>query len=139
MLPTTDQLLPVQRTMRLTLIVSPWFAPRKLPPTYRSLPIASNAATSPSTPLPLPVPKGSQMLPFQRATRLAVIGAPMAAIVIVLEMTDSYSWAALAAISVLVATQLSRALAARSSFDRQLEMRGVTVNDDHRPRSGWLR
>ena len=73
------------------------------------------------------------------ASLAAVIGAPMAAIVIVLEMTDSYSWAALAAISVLVATQLSRALAARSSFDRQLEMRGVTVNDDHRPRSGWLR
>lgn len=73
------------------------------------------------------------------ASLAAVMGAPMAAIVIVLEMTGSYSWAALAAISVLVATQISRALAARSSFDRQLEMRGVTVNDDHRPRSTWVR
>jgi CIC family chloride channel protein len=73
------------------------------------------------------------------ASLAAVIGAPMAAIVIVLEMTGSYSWAVLAAISVLVATQISRALAARSSFDRQLEMRGVMVNDDHRPRSTWVR
>ena len=63
----------------------------------------------------------------------AVIGAPVAAIVIVFEMTGSYEGAVLSMISVVVAAQISRSFAGRSLFDRQLALRGVTVADDHRP------
>jgi CIC family chloride channel protein len=73
------------------------------------------------------------------ASLASVTGAPMAAIVIMLEMSGHYTWGALAAISVLVASQISRTLAGRSSFDRQLELRGILVNDDYRPRSTWIR
>ena len=62
----------------------------------------------------------------------AVIGAPVAAIVIVFEMTGSYEGAVLSMISVIVAAQISRSFAGRSLFDRQLALRGITVSDDHR-------
>jgi CIC family chloride channel protein len=63
----------------------------------------------------------------------AVIGAPVAAIVIVFEMTGSYEGAVLSMVSVVVAAQISRAFVGRSLFDRQLALRGIAVHDDHRP------
>lgn len=60
----------------------------------------------------------------------AVIGAPIAAIVIVFEMTGSYEGAVLSMISVILSAQISRSLAGRSLFDRQLELRGIRVADD---------
>lgn len=69
----------------------------------------------------------------------AVIGAPMAAVVIMLELTGSYNWAVLSMISVVTATQLSRAMMGRSFFDRQLMQRGVNVQDDHPPSPGATR
>ncbi|MGA1636949.1 MAG: chloride channel protein, partial [Burkholderiaceae bacterium] len=61
----------------------------------------------------------------------AVIGAPLAAVMIVFELTGSYEWAVLGMISVVTANQFSRALAGRSLFDRQLLMRGIQLKDDH--------
>lgn len=61
----------------------------------------------------------------------AVIGAPLAAIVIMFELTGSFTWAVLSMISVVTATQIARAFVGRSLFDRQLKMRGVLVNDDY--------
>ena len=61
----------------------------------------------------------------------AVIGAPLAAVMIVFELTGSYEWAVLGMISVVTANQFSRALAGRSLFDRQLMLRGVNLGDDH--------
>jgi chloride channel protein, CIC family len=60
-----------------------------------------------------------------------VIGAPVAATVIVLEMTGSYEWAVLSMISIVIATQISRSFMGRSLFDRQLASRGIFVKDDH--------
>jgi CIC family chloride channel protein len=60
----------------------------------------------------------------------AVIGAPLASVMIVFELTGSYEWAVLAMISVVTANQFSRAYAGRSLFDRQLAMRGITLGDD---------
>ncbi len=60
----------------------------------------------------------------------AVIGAPVAATVIIFEMTGSYSWAVLSMISVVLSCQISRSFVGRSIFDRQLALRGISVNDD---------
>ncbi len=60
----------------------------------------------------------------------AVIGAPLASIIIVFELTGSYEWTVLSMLSVVVASQISRSMVGRSIFDRQLEMRGVVVHDD---------
>jgi len=62
-----------------------------------------------------------------------VIGAPIAATVIVFEMTGSYEWAVLSLVSVVVAAQISRSFMGRSLFDRQLASRGIVVRDDHAP------
>ena len=61
----------------------------------------------------------------------AVIGSPLAAIVIMFELTGSFTWAVLSMVSVVTATQISRSFAGRSLFDRQLRMRGVVVKDDY--------
>lgn len=68
-----------------------------------------------------------------------VIGAPAAAVVIVFEMTGSYSWAVLSMITVVIAAQISRSFVGRSLFDRQLAMRGIAVRDDYRPGGGHAR
>ncbi|MBF0218058.1 MAG: chloride channel protein [Gammaproteobacteria bacterium] len=60
-----------------------------------------------------------------------VIGAPMASIVIVFEMTGSYEWAVLSMVSVVVSAQISRSFVGRSLFDRQLAARGVVMKDDY--------
>lgn len=60
----------------------------------------------------------------------SVIGAPVAATVIIFEMTGSYSWAVLSMISVVVSCQISRSFVGSSIFDRQLALRGISVNED---------
>jgi CIC family chloride channel protein len=62
----------------------------------------------------------------------AVIGAPLAAVVIVFELTGSYDWAVLAMVSVVSSQQFTRAFAGRSLFDRQLFLRGIKLTDDHK-------
>jgi chloride channel protein, CIC family len=64
----------------------------------------------------------------------AVIGAPLASIIIVLELTGSYEWTVLSMLSVVVCSQVSRVMVGRSIFDRQLAMRGIVVYDD-RPKT----
>ncbi len=63
-----------------------------------------------------------------------VIGAPLAATVIIFEMTGSYGWAVLSMISVVIAAQISRSFVGRSLFDRQLALRGIEVKDDFHER-----
>lgn len=60
----------------------------------------------------------------------SVIGAPIASIVIMFEMTDSYAWSVLSMVSVVVSGQISRAVVGRSLFDRQLMLRGFHLGDD---------
>ena len=62
----------------------------------------------------------------------AVIGAPLAAVVIVFELTGSYEWSVLAMVSVVTSQQFTRAFAGRSLFDRQLFLRGIRLSDDHK-------
>lgn len=62
----------------------------------------------------------------------AIIGAPIAAVLITFELTGSYEWAVLSMIGVVTCTQISRSLVGRSLFDRQLQLRGVEVHDDRR-------
>ena len=62
----------------------------------------------------------------------AVIGAPLAAVVIVFELTGSYEWSVLAMVSVVTSQQFTRAYAGRSLFDRQLSLRGIKLSDDHK-------
>ena len=64
----------------------------------------------------------------------AVIGAPLASIIMVFEMTGSYEWTVLSMLSVVVSSQISRSMVGRSIFDRQLALRGIVVHDD-RPRA----
>jgi len=80
------------------------------------------------------MPAGSSFAMLGAACCIAaVIGAPLASIVIVFELTGSYEWAVLAMVSVVVSQQVSRAMAGRSLFDRQLQLRGVQLADDHPP------
>ena len=62
----------------------------------------------------------------------AVIGAPLAAVVIVFELTGSYEWAVLAMISVVSSQQFTRAFSGRSLFDKQLMLRGIIISDDRK-------
>ena len=60
----------------------------------------------------------------------AVIGAPIASVLIAYELTGSYEWAVLSMIGVVTCTQVSRSLAGRSLFDLQLKLRGLEMQDD---------
>lgn len=64
----------------------------------------------------------------------AVIGAPLASIIMVFELTGSYEWTVLAMLSVVTTSQISRAFVGRSLFDRQLALRGIQVRDDQAPK-----
>lgn len=80
------------------------------------------------------IPAGSSFAVLGAACCIAaVIGAPLASIVIVFELTGSYEWAVLAMVSVVASQQVSRAMAGRSLFDRQLQLRGIQLADDHPP------
>lgn len=61
----------------------------------------------------------------------ATLGSPLAAIIIVFEMTGSYEGAVLSMLSVSVACHISRLFVGRSLFDRQLSFRGINLKDDH--------
>lgn len=63
----------------------------------------------------------------------AITGSPIAAVVILFELSGSYPWAVLSMISVILASQMTRATVGRSLFDRQLQLRGIRVHDDHPP------
>ena len=62
------------------------------------------------------------------AVASAVIGAPIAGVVIILELTMSYEFALGAMISVVVALIVSDALFGHSFFDRQLLDRGIDIS-----------
>jgi len=57
------------------------------------------------------------------STVAAVVGAPWATILIMLELTASPSWTLMAGLSVLISTRISRRLCGRSLYDRQLLVR----------------
>ena len=58
----------------------------------------------------------------------AVIGAPVAGVLIILEMTMSYEFALAAMLSIVVCTIVSNAIFGHSYFDRQLLDRGIDVS-----------
>lgn len=57
----------------------------------------------------------------------AVIGAPITAVVIMLEMTSNYDYALAAMVSVVLAAIISQALFCHSFYDRQLLDRGIDI------------
>jgi len=61
------------------------------------------------------------------AVASAVIGAPIAGVLIILEMTLSYEFALAAMLSVVVSTLVSNLIFGHSFFDRQLLDRGIDV------------
>jgi CIC family chloride channel protein len=61
------------------------------------------------------------------AVSASVIGAPIAAVLIVLELTTSYEMAVAAAIAVAVCAFLSNMILGQSFFDRQLLDRGIDI------------
>ena len=62
------------------------------------------------------------------AVAAAVVGAPIAVVLIVLEFTMSYEFAVAAMLSVVVATLLSSLLYGHSFFDEQLVRRGIDLS-----------
>ena len=62
------------------------------------------------------------------AVAAAVVGAPIAVVLIVLEFTMSYEFAVAAMLSVVVATLLSSLLYGHSFFDEQLMRRGIDLS-----------
>lgn len=69
------------------------------------------------------------------AVAAAVIGAPVATVLIIYELTMSYDFALSALLAVLTAVFISRSFFGQSVFDRQLQDRGI----DLRPGRGALR
>ena len=62
------------------------------------------------------------------AVAAAVIGAPVASVLIILEMTMSYEFALAAMLSVVVSTMVSNVIFGHSFFDRQLLDRKIDVS-----------
>ncbi len=62
------------------------------------------------------------------AVASAVIGAPIAGVLIILEMTMSYEYALAAMLSVVVSIMLSNLIFGHSFFDRQLNDRGIDIS-----------
>ena len=62
------------------------------------------------------------------AVAAAVVGAPIAVVLIVLEFTMSYEFAVAAMLSVVIATLLSSLLYGHSFFDEQLARRGIDLS-----------
>ena len=61
------------------------------------------------------------------AVSSAVIGSPIAGVMIVLELTGSYEYALLAMVSIVLAVLTSHHLFGHSFFDRQLSDRGIDI------------
>ncbi len=62
------------------------------------------------------------------AVSSAVIGAPIAGVMVVLELTGSYEYALLAMVSIVTAVLTSHHLFGHSFFDRQLSDRGIDIS-----------
>ena len=60
----------------------------------------------------------------------SAIGAPIAAVVILFEMSGDYRFIILALVSVSLSCQISRSLIGRSTWDRGLAVRGISLEDD---------
>jgi CIC family chloride channel protein len=60
----------------------------------------------------------------------SAIGAPIAAVVILFEMSGDYRFIVLALVSVSLSCQISRTLVGRSTWDYGLKMRGISLDDD---------
>ena len=59
----------------------------------------------------------------------AVIGAPLTAVLIVFELTQSYSLGLSALVSVVIAVLVSEKFYGHSYFDKQLLSRGIDLSD----------
>jgi len=59
----------------------------------------------------------------------STIGAPVACVVIIFELTGNYSIAILSAVSVSFAYQISKQIIGKSVFDYQLFKRGIQLNE----------
>ena len=62
------------------------------------------------------------------AVAACVVGAPLAVIMIILELTMSYEYAIAALVSTMVAVMISNGLYGHSFFDKQLEQRGIDLS-----------
>ena len=62
------------------------------------------------------------------AVAACVVGAPLAVIMIILELTMSYEYAIAAPVSTMVAIMISNSLYGHSFFDKQLEQRGIDLS-----------
>jgi len=62
------------------------------------------------------------------AVTACVVGAPLAVIMIILELTMSYEYAIAALVSTMVAVMISNGLYGHSFFDKQLEQRGIDLS-----------
>ena len=60
----------------------------------------------------------------------SAIGAPIAAVVILFEMSGDYRFIILALVSVSLSCQISRTLVGRSTWDYGLKMRGISLEED---------
>ena len=62
------------------------------------------------------------------AVAACVVGAPLAVIMIILELTMSYEYAIAALISTMVAVLVTNSIYGHSFFDKQLEQRGIDLS-----------
>ena len=62
----------------------------------------------------------------------SAIGAPIAAVVLLFEMSGDYRFIVLAMVSVAISCQMSRTLIGRSVWDRSLHLRGINIDDEPR-------
>ena len=62
------------------------------------------------------------------AVTACVVGAPLAVIMIILELTMSYEYAIAALVSTMVAVMISNSLYGHSFFDKQLAQRGIDLS-----------
>lgn len=62
------------------------------------------------------------------AVAACVVGAPLAVVMIILELTMSYDYALAALISTMVAVMVTNSIYGHSFFDKQLEQRGIDLS-----------
>jgi len=62
------------------------------------------------------------------AVAACVVGAPLAVIMIILELTMSYEYSIAALVSTMVAVMISNSLYGHSFFDKQLAQRGIDLS-----------